>query len=93
MKTLYLHNLGCAKNQIEGEMLAGWAGSGGLRLTDDPYAAEIIVVNTCAFIAEAKSEAVDAILDAARLKTTSPVSCRRLTVFSASTSGRKSSRR
>jgi ribosomal protein S12 methylthiotransferase len=69
VKRLHLHNLGCAKNQIEGEMLAGWADSGGVRLTDDPYTAEIIVVNTCAFIEEAKSEAVDAILDAARLKT------------------------
>ncbi|TKJ41270.1 30S ribosomal protein S12 methylthiotransferase RimO [candidate division LCP-89 bacterium B3_LCP] len=68
MNRLYLHNLGCAKNQIDGELLAGWARNGSLKLTTDPYEAEIIVVNTCAFIEDAKNEAIDAILDAARLK-------------------------
>lgn len=68
MNRLYLHNLGCAKNQIDGELLAGWIGNGRVQVTDDPYTADVIVVNTCAFIEEAKDEAVEAILEAARLK-------------------------
>lgn len=70
MKVLYLHNLGCAKNQVEGELLAGWAVRDGIYLTSDPFKADVIVVNTCAFIQEAKEEAIEAILEAARLKAT-----------------------
>ena len=69
MRNLYLHNLGCSKNQVDGELLAGWAVKEGIQLTQDPYAADVVVVNTCAFIQEAKEETIDAILDAARLKT------------------------
>ena len=68
MKRLFLHNLGCAKNQIDGEMLAGWSEDAGISLTDDPFEANVIVVNTCAFIQEAKEEAVDSILEASRFK-------------------------
>ncbi len=68
MKRLYLHNLGCAKNQVDGEMLAGWAEDSEVLITDDAAEAEVIVVNTCAFIQEAKEEAIDAILEAAKLK-------------------------
>jgi len=68
VKSLYLHNLGCSKNQIDGEMLAGWAEESSIRLTDDAHEADIIVVNTCAFIEAAKVEAIDAILEASRYK-------------------------
>lgn len=68
MKRLYLLNLGCPKTQVEGELLTGWAEKAGIQLSDDPWDADIIVVNTCAFIREAKEEAIDAILEAAELK-------------------------
>jgi ribosomal protein S12 methylthiotransferase len=76
---LYLHNLGCAKQQVEGELLRGWGRKGGITFTDEASRAEIIVINTCAFIREAQEEAVEAILEAARLKARG--SCRRLYVF------------
>lgn len=79
MNRLFLHNLGCSKNQMDGELLAGWAEIGGIQLVDDPSAADVIVINTCAFIQEAKEEAIDAILEAARFKERS--TCRSLFVF------------
>ena len=68
MKRLFLHNLGCAKNQVDGELLAGWASKGSVSLVENPYEADVIVVNTCAFIQEAKEEAIEAILEAAKVK-------------------------
>lgn len=79
MTCLYLHNLGCSKQQVEGELIRGWARKRGLRLADDASSADVIVVNTCAFIREAQEEAIEAILDAARMKTEG--NCRRLYVF------------
>ncbi|RJP76943.1 MAG: 30S ribosomal protein S12 methylthiotransferase RimO [Candidatus Zixiibacteriota bacterium] len=79
MIRLYLHNLGCAKNQVEGELVRGWGIKRGVEITADPRAADTIVVNTCAFIQAAQEEALDAILDAARMKTEGQ--CRRLFVF------------
>ena len=65
---LYLLNLGCAKNQVDGELLAGYASRSGIHLTEDPYSADVVVINTCAFIQEAKEETIEVILEAARLK-------------------------
>ncbi len=79
MKHVYLHNLGCAKNQIEGEIVAGWGRRLGMEFTEDSRSAEVILVNTCAFIREAQEEAILAILDAARLKTEGI--CKKLFVF------------
>mgnify|MGYP005834476679 CR=1 FL=1 len=79
MNRVYLHNLGCAKNQIEGEIVAGWGRHLGLEFTEDSRSAEVILVNTCAFIREAQEEAISAILEAARLK--SEGKCKKLYVF------------
>ncbi len=68
MTTLYVHNLGCSKNQVEGELLRGWGCKRGLSITTEPLEADTVIVNTCAFIQEAQEEAIDAILDAGRLK-------------------------
>ncbi|MBU0520074.1 30S ribosomal protein S12 methylthiotransferase RimO [bacterium] len=78
MTTLYLHNLGCSKNQVDGEAFAGWAALQGIELIDAAEEAEIIVINTCAFIDAAKDEAIDAILAAGQLKETAR--CQRLYV-------------
>jgi ribosomal protein S12 methylthiotransferase len=68
MPTVALHNLGCSKNQIDGErMLAHFSGSG-FTVTQDFREADIIIVNTCAFIREATQEAIHEILHMAEYK-------------------------
>lgn len=79
MTRLYLHNLGCAKQQVEGELIRGWGRQGGIQFIEDASQAEVIIINTCAFIREAQEEAVQAILEAAQMK--SQGSCRQLLVF------------
>jgi ribosomal protein S12 methylthiotransferase len=63
-----LHNLGCSKNQIDGERMLQWLCEAGHRVVDDFARAELILVNTCAFIQEAKEEAIAAILQMASYK-------------------------
>jgi ribosomal protein S12 methylthiotransferase len=61
-------SLGCPKNLVDGEVMLGMARDAGHEITSDAHAAEVIVVNTCAFIDNAKEESIDAILEMARLK-------------------------
>jgi ribosomal protein S12 methylthiotransferase len=61
-------SLGCPKNLVDGEVMLGRLRDAGYRLVADPAAAEILVVNTCAFIDRARQESVDAILEMAREK-------------------------
>lgn len=65
----YLLNLGCAKNLVEGEHLAGMLLEQGYLAINDPYAASIIMVNTCGFLTSAIDENIDHILDLATHKT------------------------
>jgi len=60
--------LGCAKNQIDGELMLGSALAEGHTLVDNPDDADVLVVNTCAFIADAREESIDTILELARVK-------------------------
>jgi ribosomal protein S12 methylthiotransferase len=71
-------SLGCPKNLVDGEVMLGLARQAGHEITADAASAEVIVVNTCAFIDTAKEESIDAILEMARLKRDG--SCRRLVV-------------
>ena len=73
-----LISLGCPKNLVDSEVMLGLAQNAGHELTNDPSAADVLVVNTCAFIDKAKQESIDAILEMAQHKTTG--SCRRLVV-------------
>jgi len=69
-KRVHFVSLGCPKNRVDTEtMLAGLAAAGD-RLAVTPHAeqAEIVVVNTCAFVEDAKVESIDTILDLARLR-------------------------
>lgn len=68
MPEVALQNLGCAKNQIDGERILYLFRQAGYSVTDDFTAAGIIVVNTCAFIREAQEEAIEAILNLATYK-------------------------
>jgi ribosomal protein S12 methylthiotransferase len=61
-------SLGCPKNLVDGEVMLGIARKAGHELTSDAASAEVLVVNTCAFIDKAKQESIDAILEMAQLK-------------------------
>src|SRR5437868_14724162 len=68
--TLYLLSLGCRKNRVDSEVMLGSLLDEGYRLVAEPRDAEVILINSCAFIGEAKQESIDAILEHARLKET-----------------------
>ena len=61
-------SLGCPKNLVDGEVMLGLVRDAGHEITPDAQSAEVIVVNTCAFIDNAKEESIDAILEMAALK-------------------------
>lgn len=67
-KRLFLAPLGCAKNQVDGELMLGYARGAGYELVDEADDADVIVVNTCAFIQEAREESIDKILEMAGVK-------------------------
>ena len=58
----YVETLGCPKNQVDSDKLIGTLLADGLTATDDPGAADLVVVNTCAFIEEARKESIETIL-------------------------------
>src|SRR5262249_5898381 len=61
-------SLGCPKNLVDGEVMLGLARDAGHEITADAQDADVVVVNTCAFIDTAKEESVNAILEMAQLK-------------------------
>ena len=61
-KRFYIETLGCPKNQVDSDKLVGTLLADGMVATDDPAAADLVVVNTCAFIDEARKESIDTIL-------------------------------
>jgi ribosomal protein S12 methylthiotransferase len=58
----YVETLGCPKNQVDSDKIIGTLLADGMTATDDAAAADIVVVNTCAFIDEARKESIDTIL-------------------------------
>ena len=61
-RTFFVETLGCPKNQVDSDKLIGTLLADGLTATDDASAADVVVVNTCAFIEEARQESVDVVL-------------------------------
>jgi ribosomal protein S12 methylthiotransferase len=61
-------SLGCAKNLVDSQVMAGSLLEEGVTLARSPEEADVILVNTCAFIGDARDESMDAILDACRMK-------------------------
>ncbi|TFH16318.1 MAG: 30S ribosomal protein S12 methylthiotransferase RimO [Lentisphaerales bacterium] len=61
-------SLGCAKNLVDSEYMASTLLAEGLKLAPSPEDADVVLVNTCAFIDSAKEESIDAILEACALK-------------------------
>ena len=68
LKTVALVTLGCARNEVDSEELAGRLAEDGWQLVSDVGSADIAVVNTCGFIESAKKDSVDALLEAHSLK-------------------------
>jgi ribosomal protein S12 methylthiotransferase len=78
MKKVGFISLGCPKNLVDSEVMMGHLAGEGYEITRDAAEADTLVVNTCGFIDAAKKESIDAILEAARLK--SEGKCTRLVV-------------
>src|SRR6476619_1007545 len=77
-RSVYYVSLGCPKNRVDTEVMLGLTDRAGYSIARAPEEAEVIVVNTCGFIGEAKEESVDTILEMARFKEAG--SCKRLVV-------------
>ena len=67
-KEVAVVSLGCDKNRIDTEHMLSYLSDGGYCITDDFDSASVIIVNTCAFIESARSEAVDTVLEMAQKK-------------------------
>ena len=67
-KTLSLVSLGCAKNAVDLQVMAGNMIKAGYSFSDDPDRADVVIVNTCSFIAAAREEAESEIRRALELK-------------------------
>jgi ribosomal protein S12 methylthiotransferase len=78
VKKIGMVSLGCPKNLVDSEVMLGLAQNDGHRLTRDAAEADVLVVNTCAFIDKAKQESIDTILEMAEHKKTG--ACRKLIV-------------
>ncbi|MEV6670657.1 30S ribosomal protein S12 methylthiotransferase RimO [Streptomyces sp. NPDC051162] len=70
-RTVALVTLGCARNEVDSEELAGRLAADGWDLVEDAADADVAVVNTCGFVEAAKKDSVDALLEANDLKTAS----------------------
>ena len=68
MKKIGFISLGCPKNLVDSEVMMGQLKQSGYEITNNASEADTLVVNTCGFIDAAKQESIDAILEAARLK-------------------------
>lgn len=67
-RTVALVTLGCARNEVDSEELAGRLAAAGWHLVDDARDADVAVVNTCGFVEQAKKDSIDTLLEAADLR-------------------------
>jgi ribosomal protein S12 methylthiotransferase len=65
---VWLTTLGCAKNQVDSEKVLAMMTRAGYRMADTPETADVVMVNTCAFIEDARRESVEAILEVEEVK-------------------------
>jgi ribosomal protein S12 methylthiotransferase len=66
--TIGFVNLGCTKNQVDAEVMLGALAAKGFALTTEPQEAQVVIINTCGFIEEAKQESIDTIIEYGELK-------------------------
>ncbi len=69
-KKIYLLSLGCAKNLVDSEILIGGLKKSHFAITETAEEADIIIINTCGFLDQAREESVDSIIEAAEFKKT-----------------------
>ena len=69
-KRIYLETLGCSKNQVDSEIMLASLQNQGFEMTKTPDSAEVIIVNTCAFLTEASKESINRILELSDFKST-----------------------
>ncbi|HCO29716.1 MAG TPA: 30S ribosomal protein S12 methylthiotransferase RimO, partial [Lachnospiraceae bacterium] len=69
MKVLFI-SLGCDKNLVDSEVMLGLLSQRGYEITNEEQEADVIVVNTCCFIHDAKEESIETILEVSELKKT-----------------------
>ncbi len=67
-KNLHFVSLGCARNQVDSEVMLGKLVKAGWQITDEPDEAEVIIINTCSFIEDAANESIDTILELSEFK-------------------------
>ncbi|MGQ0833102.1 MAG: 30S ribosomal protein S12 methylthiotransferase RimO [Microthrixaceae bacterium] len=67
-RTFFIETLGCPKNQVDSDKLVGTLLADGMLPSDDAAAADLVVVNTCAFIEDARQESIDVVLSLADRK-------------------------
>lgn len=79
-KNVHIISLGCARNLVDSEVMAGLLNKDGYNLTPEADKADLIVVNTCGFIADAKQESIDTILEAAEFKNPEKGRCQKLVI-------------
>ena len=77
-RKIHFVSLGCVKNRVDTEVMLGVAAREGWHIVDEPDDASVIVVNTCAFIGEAKKESIDTICELAEYKRVG--ACKKLVV-------------
>ena len=71
-RRVFLLSLGCPKNRVDSEVMAGGLCAQGWEVVSAPEDADLLLVNTCSFIADAKQESVDAIIELAEVKAAAP---------------------
>ncbi len=72
MKKVHVVTLGCPKNLVDSENLMGLLQVNDFRLSQDPQDSDVLIINTCGFINEAKEESIQTILEALELKKKDP---------------------
>lgn len=65
---VYMDTMGCSKNLVDSEFALGRLLAAGFEPVEDPFAAQVVVVNTCGFINDAKEESIERLLELAQLK-------------------------
>ncbi len=65
---IFFVSLGCDKNLVDSEVMLGLLNAKGYQIVDDETQADVMVINTCCFIHDAKEESIQTILDMARYK-------------------------
>lgn len=79
-RTVYFTSLGCSKNLVDSQVMLGYMGLDGFKISQNPAESEVIIVNTCSFIEASKKESIDTILEMADFKNPEMGHCKALVV-------------